>query len=419
MKKKVKKQAYTKANPILLWQGIVYLLASFPILPRGIQSSLIIILLLLSIAIKKECNVSKTDLVKIFAFTSIFLVYAVSLIYSYNINIALMLLLRVSPFLVFAIIFGLLSKRLLNHKTVQTSFMIFVMSIFIKLVYIKITLFNYFENKPVTSWRYRQEFESLTDIHGTYFSLWIGFAVLFLVNQTVFLLENKKFLLVLTSGIITAYFFYWLLTLEARLPLISTIFLCIVLVIIKIKSIKIFVITSVAFSAIIALTLAVNPNPLNKTKEMLEYNFSLPKGDYNYNFESVSSQQIRNGIYFCSYILIKDSWLIGYGVGDVDKELQRCYKENLESNVFQMFSYNSHNQYLQVWLASGIFGLILFVCSLMYLLYMAVKRHSPLLLVLLLFVFVCMLTENIFSRHDGVLVYTFFCSMLFFKGYYD
>jgi len=248
-----------------------------------------------------------------------------------------MLLLRVSPFIVFAIIFGLLSKRLLNNKTVQTSFMIFVIALFIKLVYIKIILFNYFKNKPVTSWRYRQEFESLTDIHGTYFSLWIGFAVLFLVNQVVVLLENKKFILASAFGSITAYFFYWLLILEARLPLISTVLLCIVLIIIKIKSIKLFVIMSIAFLSIIAMSLAVNPNQFNKTKEIFKYNFGLPEGDYNYNFESISSQQIRNGIYLCSYYLIKDSWLLGYGVGDIDKELQRCYKEKLNQMFIKCF----------------------------------------------------------------------------------
>ena len=90
----------------------------------------------------------------------------------------------------------------------------------------------------------------------------------------------------------------------------------------------------------------------------------------------MTSEEIRAGIYFCSFTLIKESWLFGYGIGDVNDRLNLCYKDKIKSDVYQIFHYNSHNQYLQVFLTGGFFSFLFFIIGLYHLLKTAISKKD-------------------------------------------
>lgn len=120
-----------------------------------------------------------------------------------------------------------------------------------------------------------------------------------------------------------------------------------------------------------------------------------------------TSSNIRYTIYKNHALnLIKDSPVIGYGIGDYRDELLKSYKN---SSPF-LFSnkYNAHNQYLSFFVSVGFIGFSLFILFILYNIFKALKfKNQELLLILVFYCFV-MTTENILEREDGVIFFSFF-----------
>ncbi len=128
---------------------------------------------------------------------------------------------------------------------------------------------------------------------------------------------------------------------------------------------------------------------------------------------SKNSTSMRYAIYYCTISKIKESPIMGYGLGDVKNELKKCYEENeLFSNPNEY--YNSHNQYISYYLTSGIFGLLTLVFFLFNLLYKGIKEHHGLLIGLVIFFSITMLFENILERQSGLTIFSFLMTSLYF-----
>ena len=172
------------------------------------------------------------------------------------------------------------------------------------------------------------------------------------------------------------------------------------------------IISLTIISTILLFALATsNSNIINRVENVFSFNQSFPKGDYSKEFKNIKSEDIRKGIYYCSWILAKESIWYGYGIGDVQEELNSCYSESFDTNTYQLVEYNSHNQYLHVLLSAGIFGLLLFLLSLIIPLYLSLKQKNYSWFFFTLFIMGCFLTENIIDRHDGVIFFSLFNSI--------
>lgn len=113
-------------------------------------------------------------------------------------------------------------------------------------------------------------------------------------------------------------------------------------------------------------------------------------------------------IYDCSIYLIKKNLLFGYGVGNVQKKLNECYQEkNYVVAEFRSLGseINSHNYYLNMWLSSGILG----VLTLLYLfgnnIYLAYDMKQVTYGLLLISFGLSLVTENVLSRMSGVFLF--------------
>ncbi len=135
---------------------------------------------------------------------------------------------------------------------------------------------------------------------------------------------------------------------------------------------------------------------------------------------SISENDLEEGtdkriyIYSCSIHLIKNNVIFGYGVGDVQNELNNCYQENdyvvaeyesVGSNI------NSHNYYLNLWLAGGIITLLFFLFMLVTNLQIAIKSNSFCYGFFLLIFTIGLLTENILVRMSGVFLFVILNSL--------
>lgn len=85
-----------------------------------------------------------------------------------------------------------------------------------------------------------------------------------------------------------------------------------------------------------------------------------------------SSTSYRFAIYKASGVLMKDYWLRGVGLGsDVLKQTFKGYPPMFDGN----YPIHTHNNYLQIWAETGIFGLVTFLAAILFQLKTAVKAY--------------------------------------------
>jgi len=158
---------------------------------------------------------------------------------------------------------------------------------------------------------------------------------------------------------------------------------------------------------IIIITFILLPKQNNRFTELF-HKESFEKVDLN------NSTSIRFNILKCSIKLVLEHPIFGYGLGDVQEELDSCYS----SNGLKVANgrYNSHNQYLFVWLSSGILGLIIFMIYLYYIFNIAIKNKDYFLLNALILFAITFLVENVLSRQSGVILFAFLMNFLVLKN---
>ena len=122
-----------------------------------------------------------------------------------------------------------------------------------------------------------------------------------------------------------------------------------------------------------------------------------------------NSFNLRVAIYDCSLKIINRSPLIGYGPGDVQNELNECYKK-FDTEAFTKITYNSHNQYFDYLASFGVLGTLIILFAFYYYYKIAVKGKNRLYLNFLILFYIVFLTENVLYRNSGMVLFvTFNC----------
>ena len=117
------------------------------------------------------------------------------------------------------------------------------------------------------------------------------------------------------------------------------------------------------------------------------------------------STSIRIGVYKCSLEKISENWLFGYGLGDSQIALNSCYEK--KSNYLLANEFNTHSQYLDILLKTGVLGLLVFLFFLLSNLRRASSANNQVAFMIILFYGLVFLTENILSRQSGVILFYF------------
>lgn len=110
--------------------------------------------------------------------------------------------------------------------------------------------------------------------------------------------------------------------------------------------------------------------------------------------------------------ILKKNWLFGAGTGDVpDVFKQELMEKNSPLKETRM---RSHNQYLSLFIAFGIFGFLLCLFSFIYPFFKTKQFFDYFCMVFLIVFFVSMITEDTIESQDGVTFYAFFSSLYLF-----
>jgi len=381
-----------KAN---ILNGLILTFAVFPITPNTIKGLPVILLFVAALFFFKKREVNwKLLLVN----SSLFLIYTISVIYSNDHSVSIKKLETSLSILVLPIIFfALLPRFKISNKIKQVFIKIFISSTTVFSIYsfVYIILRNSSLNYLWNSDKYRNIIIEMPLIgqHPIYASIFLALSIIFYVylfKQKLFKSYKDK-LLFLTLTFINLVFLLFLSSKGAILALFIIMFFLFIFETTK-KIYKYLIIVTFVCSLITLFIYNRRMNELIKTQTYQTFNPHL-------------STSIRLGIYDCSWGIIKKQLFTGYGIGDAQKELNLCYAN--KSDILLMHRFNSHNQYLDITIKTGLIGLFIFLGFLAINLRNAIKNKNQLLIMILVLYCMLFLVENVLSRQSGVIFFFF------------
>lgn len=387
-------------------------IALFPAIPLLLNSVLIIIWICITIAYRfiYKCN-SRLDLLKAEKRLRVFLIYSgnfflflISLSYSSDIKRGLSNLETELPMLIFPLVFFLLPFPLLIdraflYKILNTFFFSTILfSIWVLYHYWSINLFDEFSKASSLNTIFRESAEQLTGKHPTYLSVYIAFSMIIAINN---LFHSEKKYIKIMSSVSLPILIFLLLILASRTPIIAVVVSLLFYSMMQLKRLWLKIVISISVLISFLLLVRFTPAIYSRVEETLNTSFTSPKG------KEHNSTNIRAGIYSCSWQLIREKLWVGYGLGSDKKVLNQCYSQ-YDTDVYAKGAYNTHNQYLNFALLTGLIGLLIFLFSLFSAFRISRILDDHLFFTFLLLCSICFLTENLLSRQSGVVFYYFF-----------
>ena len=396
----------------MMRQKIIYitliLFGLFPITPNYLKGFPVIMLLLLSIKYYYGSRKKKLKFKKMLFFSGIYLLFLISLFYTSNFsNIGDVLTTRLS-LIVIPISFTLLeaSNFTLKKNDLNIFFNLFIISstFFCSLILIKIISSGYYNDDINIGELYyilTNDFYKINQ-HPIYTSFFISLAIIFALKN---ILETDKifFVLILIIGILLmSYILVFLSRKGVMIGLIITIF---ILIYRNIKERKLKF-TLLTFILIFSILFSFSSVAKKRFNEMFLTRTYSQVVDFN-------STSIRFVIYNCDFQLMKNFYLFGVGIGDVQTELNKCYKN--KADFLTESNYNSHNQYVSYILSNGFLGFIWLFTLLILSFKKAIILKENLFFSIIIFFSIILFFENILERQSGVILFMFLICLINFN----
>ena len=111
--------------------------------------------------------------------------------------------------------------------------------------------------------------------------------------------------------------------------------------------------------------------------------------------------------------IIKDKWLTGVGTGDVLTVIEEQY-DKMSTSLEEKFRWRSHNQYLSIFIAFGLFGLLWILFAFIYPATKLGRFKDFYFVVFFSIIILSMLTEDTLETQAGVTIVACFYSLLTF-----
>lgn len=304
----------------------------------------------------------------------------------------------------------------MTQRQVKAVLQAFVASCVLTCVYcFTIATYRYFTSGDASFFTYHA-FSRLAGSHAIYLALHVCFSILILMYYcaddwralrnsrrlllaisflilvgSVFLLSGRTHIFILTVGFV-AYFIY---------------------VFSKRWSVLRAILGAAVAGSLIVVIVFLFPENRERFKQLINY-----QNQYGLS-KQWGEAQMRPLMWSCVFQLISREPVLGYGTGDVQDELHQCYIDNnyttLTYFVDKGVRFNAHNQFFEIMLGFGVFGLLAFIASLILPFRQAYRSKNILYCLFLLLMAVSFITESYFERIVGVAFFAFFNSFLFFN----
>ncbi|MDG1516605.1 MAG: O-antigen ligase family protein [Flavobacteriales bacterium] len=253
------------------------------------------------------------------------------------------------------------------------------------------------------------------NLHPSYSALLINIALIFVIAP--FLLkpfESFKKPFLVKNVVFIMLFIPFILLLSSKSGIFSLLLIVIVtsvFVLFKLRNLKFKIVFFLTLGCLI-LTLFLSDNRVAKRKylELERVIISSPKLPRN-KAAVILSTQIRLVLWENSFLAFKRSPLFGYGIGDGKDALQKQLKESEEEFVFKL-KHNSHNQFLEIGLKLGFFGVLLFLIALCSIAF-GFKDFNYFSFLIFLVLFFNLFVESMMEKQVGSIFIVWLLCLLF------
>ena len=382
-------EKYNKTTDLIL-KIVAYLFGMFILFPNRVKPYLILILFLVSCFLYKKSNL-KFILNKGLPLFVLFSTYLFSLLYSSEMATGINLILRITPLVILPFAFSVIgiSNTQMFFSNFKKSFIIslVIYTFFIFLYLYKLNCIFGINNLNYGYSYITNEFYGIND-HPIYISSYFCIGLLTIIYDKK---SNKYF----------SFFAFFIILLGliilSRKGSIIAFFISIIyyLVFNKNQFFKILLI----FSSICLLIFSI--------PEINKRFFELTNSEKTLN----TSTGIRQIIWKNAFQLTSKSKLFGYGIGDVQNQLNKQYSQN-HLYLLEKDKYNAHNQYIQIILTVGYVGLFLFVISLIYFTFNFHFAKNYFAVSILIFFYILFNTESYLERQNGIFFFSLILSLL-------
>jgi O-antigen ligase len=251
--------------------------------------------------------------------------------------------------------------------------------------------------------------------HPSYIALFFTFAIAILLIWLI-KREHKNAFKRNVVLLLILHFELLIVLLSSKAGILGLGFTCLIIVIYFLsrekRKLRMAIVYSLLTIAALGILLSLFPAALNRfytAKKSIEDN-QIPDN------QKAEGSVSRLLVWKTSIQLIKENFIFGVGTGDVKTELFKKYKEKSIDQALKDHL-NSHNQYLQTFVAIGSIGFILLFLSLLIpIIYGMRKRKVLLVLFVVVFAF-HLLVESMLERQAGVVFFAFFTGLLIFSGF--
>jgi len=370
------------------------LLAWVFLMPFWIRSSTVFLIISLILTLvfyiqTRPRKILKETILKFWPLWLLCFVHLIPMVYSSNVSDEILVFVKRLPFIFMPFVFmGLTNNSL--RKAVK----IFKISVPLYLIILSVTIFNSYyllETEIIFLKFYRQLVENYW--HSSYLSS-------FLLIYLIFLGIGRKVIINYLLLVIPIIGFMYLV--QARAPLvIGGIIVLITLIKFKVsnhilrKLVLAFIVTIITATGFVA----IHSNSLTK-----KLNLNIEK---NHPYRVIDA---RLEIWGACSKLIKENFWFGTGNRKVVENISKTLSS--KTNI-KFREYNAHNQYLELFLAIGVFGFLAFVFQLIYPLRFG---NNSLILIFLLMSSFLFIVESYITRHAGIVFYTFwYCFFMHYK----
>ncbi len=155
------------------------------------------------------------------------------------------------------------------------------------------------------------------------------------------------------------------------------------------------------------------PKTLNRFKGTTDTSYQFDNKNMENHFNTTydaskwNSSNTRAAIWTCAVEVWQNHPILGTGIGDRTADLQKKFEE--KKFWFALTTHkNSHNQYLDIMIGSGLLGLLLFIiCLFVYPFYFFYTQKQVFPVMIFLLLLFCLITENMFNRYQGIILISF------------
>lgn len=382
-------EKYNKTTDFIL-KIVAYMFGMFILFPNRVKPYLILILFIVSCFHYKKSNL-KLLLNKGLPLFVLFSTYLFSLLYSSEIGTGINLILRIIPLVILPYAFSVIgiSDTQMFFSNFKKSFIIslVIYTFFIFLYLYKLNCIFGINNLNYGYSYITNEFYGIND-HPIYISSYFCIGLLTIIYDK----KNNKYF---------SFFAFFIILLGliilSRKGSIIAFFLSIIyyLVFNKNQFFKILLI----FSSISLLIFSI--------PEINKRFFELTNSEKTLN----TSTGIRQIIWKNALQLTSKSKFFGFGIGDVQNELNKQYSKK-HLYLLAKDKYNAHNQYIQISLTVGYVGLFLFLITLIYFTFNLHFAKNYYGVSVLIFFYILFNTESYLERQNGIFFFSLILSLL-------